>query len=280
MSCYHPCAWVTLLTRPFYLPGVKTLQRSLLKSNSRWPLVVMVTNDVNEDTRQQLRDIECQLYEITPIGPDPSLAHNYTFAHYSEVWNKLAVWTLTEFKRVVFLDADMLVIQNSDELFELTLPDNHIAACHACRCNPHKIDSYPSSWCPDYSFYSWCEDSTMQATPPAALDNYLNSGMMVLEPDSEVYREMLFRLTAITDVSSYFFPEQDFLNDFYYNYNRWLPLHYGYNALKTLSYQHPYLWDLQKIKNIHYILDKPWEKYPQVGDKSYQLDKLWWQYNE
>lgn len=33
------------------------------------------------------------------------------------------------------LDADMLILQNMDELFEMDLPRDWIAANHACSCN-------------------------------------------------------------------------------------------------------------------------------------------------
>ena len=36
----------------------------------------------------------------------------------AEIWGKLHVWSLTQYDRVVYMDADMIVLENSDELFE------------------------------------------------------------------------------------------------------------------------------------------------------------------
>lgn len=269
-------AWVTLLTQPGYLRGVETLQRSLRASGSPWPLVVMVTPAIDDQMRQHLQTRGCRVQEVPVIGPDPALVHRYANERFAEVWSKLAVWRLTEYQRVAFLDADMLVINNMDEVFSLPLAADTIAACHACRCNPQRIASYPQSWRPENCYYSWCDDPEMHGHPPASLDNYLNGGFLVLTPDEAMYQQMMQRLAEKADISAYVFAEQDFLNEVFRD--RWQPLHYGYNALKTLAFQHPQMWDLARVKNIHYIIDKPWEKTPQPGDKWYELDKLWWEY--
>lgn len=266
-------AWVTLLTQPDYVVGVKALQTSLRKSQSAWPLVVMLTENIGASDRQTLEKQGCLLRDVQPISPDSALQQHYANARFSEVWTKLAAWTLTEFERVVFLDADMLVTQNMDELFDVVLADDEIAACHACRCNPNKIPSYPKSWMPENCFYSYCR-GVHHTESPAEVDNYLNGGFLVLRPDDTVFADMVQQLSAVDDLSRYLFAEQDFLNDYYHE--RWKPLPYIYNALKTLPFQHASFWDLSEVKNIHYIIDKPWEKALDKQDRYYALNKLWW----
>jgi alpha-N-acetylglucosamine transferase len=64
------------------------------------------------------------------------------------------VFGLVQYERIVLLDADMLVIQNMDELMELTLDDGGeegkgsraFAASYACLCNPLKKAHYPVDW--------------------------------------------------------------------------------------------------------------------------------------
>lgn len=40
----------------------------------------------------------------------------------------------------------MLIKRNMDELFDLPLAQDEIAAAHACACNPMKYPHYPADW--------------------------------------------------------------------------------------------------------------------------------------
>ncbi len=271
-------AWITLLTQPDYLLGVKTLHQSLRDTQTRYPLVVMVTQNIDQATRSALADAGCLVRDVAPLAPTAGVVENYAHAHFAEVWTKLCAWNLTEFSRLVLLDADMLVVKNMDELMDLPLPPGWIAACHACRCNPNHIVSYPADWAPANCHYTY-GDGGDDAAVPRGLAPYFNSGTVVLTPDREIFADLLTRLAAITDLSAFPFPEQDLLN--HYFRGRWQPLSYQYNALKTLSVHHRNLWDCRRVKNIHFILAKPWKydlSLPEtLQDPYYALMKRWWQ---
>ena len=266
-------AWVTLLTDPGYLPGARALGTSLRKAGSAFPLVVMVTNAVDAASRQLLELDGCLLREVEPISPSAGLAGSYANARFADVWTKLAAWGLTGFDRVVVLDADMLVTQDMDELMGIALDDGEIAACHACRCNPNRIASYPASWTPERCAYTHGRGAEL-TDQRAGPDDYLNGGLLVLRPDRAVLEGMVAELAALDDLARYPFAEQDFLNERFAR--RWRPLPYVYNALKTLPFQHPALWDVAAVKNVHYIIDKPWQKALDPADRYYELDRLWW----
>ncbi|NIZ93606.1 glycosyltransferase family 8 protein [Kineococcus rubinsiae] len=270
-------AWATLLTQPDYLVGVRVLHASLRRTGTPHPLVVMVTPEVDATSRQVLLDDGCLVREVPPLRPDSHLEANYANARFAEVWTKLASWSLVEFERLVVLDADMLVVAAMDELFSLELPAGGVAACHACRCNPNRIASYPASWTPANCFYTHCRgvDHTEQ---PDLVDNYFNGGFLVVDPDQAVFEALLSRLGGLTDLTRYQFAEQDFLNEFFAG--RWRPMPYVYNALKTLPHQHPQLWDAAEVKNIHYIIDKPWEGRTEPGSRYHDLHELWWEVAE
>jgi alpha-N-acetylglucosamine transferase len=268
----RPAAWATLLTQPSYLVGVRALHASLRRSGSQHPLVVMVTEDVDDDARKALADDGALVRELPRVGPDSSLEAHYANARFAEVWTKLGAWGLVEFSRLVVLDADMLVVQPMDELFSLELPSGGIAACHACRCNPNRIASYPASWVPENCFYTHCRGGDHVREP--GVEEYFNGGFLVIEPDEAVHAAMLAQLRELADLSAYQFAEQDFLNEFFDG--RWQPVPYVYNALKTLPHQHPQVWDASEVKNIHYIIDKPWERRPEPGSKYAEIHQLWW----
>ena len=269
-------AWVTLLTNPGYVPGVRVLNASLAGVGSAYPLVVMVTPAIDADTRRTLADEGCQVREVEPLRPPEGLRDRYANARFAEVWTKLAVWRLTDLERVVCLDADMLVVADMDELFDLDLGDGEIAACHACRCNPNRIASYPASWTPQRCHYSHVRVGTAPGLPtgPAGLDDYLNGGTLVLRPDEATFADLMAALADVEDLTRYPFAEQDFLNERFAG--RWRPLPYVYNALKTLPHQHPGLWDDAAVKNIHFIIDKPWQRTPDPQDRYHALNQRWW----
>ena len=67
----------------------------------------------------------------------PAITRKYTQdPRFAETWNKLIVFSLEEYERIVLLDGDTLVRRNMDELMELPLDgdDNGgrgFAAAHA-----------------------------------------------------------------------------------------------------------------------------------------------------
>ncbi len=263
----EPRAWVTLLTDRGYLPGVQTLAASLRRVDSVFPLLVMVTPDVDADVRQVLHDEGAGVVQVDPLRPAGHGA--YANARFAQVWTKLAVWSLTDYERVVCVDADMLVVRNMDELFDTDHdPGPSVAAAHACRCNPLRIPSYPRDWTPANCHY----------TSGVVTADYFNAGLLVLRPDAEVFADIIARLAGLTDLTGFLFAEQDFLNDYFRG--RWDPLPYVYNALKTLSVQHPDVWRLPDVRNIHFIIDKPWARRPTpddlASDPFAELNRLWW----
>lgn len=112
-------AFVTLITSDSYCPGAVVVARSLRRHGTTRRAVVMVTPNISEQTRYSLEkefnevfmvdgmDSKDQLY-LSLLGR-PELGITFT---------KIHCWTLTQFRKCVFLDADTLVLCNVDELFD------------------------------------------------------------------------------------------------------------------------------------------------------------------
>ena len=56
----------------------------------------------------------------------------------------------------------------------------------------------------------------------------------------------------------------------------WVTLPYVYNALKTLPFQHPTLWDPSAVKNIHFIIGKPCESPLDPASRYHAQERVWW----
>lgn len=81
-------AWVTLLTKPSYLPGVLVVEHSLRVVHSKYPLVVMVTSGLPSKARDVLiaRGIETIPVEGLDVR---SRSTAFKDERFKDTWTKL-----------------------------------------------------------------------------------------------------------------------------------------------------------------------------------------------
>lgn len=271
--------WATLITNSNYLPGVLTLNYSLIKSNSNYPLIALHTSKLDAESLKILKDNNIPTLLIQNLNPGENKSVEPRFV---DTWSKLYFFKLTQFKRIIQLDSDMLILQNIDELMDLNLNGYKFASTHACVCNPLNFSNYPENWCDKNCVYSDHLNINLNKSiygPHCSSGlSKLNSGILIVDPDMDNFNKIKSKLSDNNAVNSYIFPDQDLLADLFYN--DWLAISQYYNTLKTFKNCHPTLWNLSKIKNIHFILSpKPWD----VNEGNYVDDtgtfKLWWDFN-
>ncbi|QRW13438.1 glycosyltransferase family 8 protein [Ceratobasidium sp. AG-Ba] len=284
-------AFVTLLTNPEYLPGVLVLHDSLQSRpvSSAYPLVVMVTSSVPPQAREILRLRNIKTRTVQPMGPEPGKwsvdPHDSRFI---EAWTKLRVFELSEYERVVLLDADMLVRKNMDELMHIDLPEDWIAGAHACACNPRRLKHYPADWIPENCAHTQMRHPICLSSPPQITKTsprpfgLINTGLVVCKPSAHLAAEVQSFLKTSPRVHEYAFADQDLISDFFTG--RWKPLPYIYNALKTSRFTHPSMWRDEEVKCVHYVLDKPWMERPSWDSEAAEAVKVthswWWEAKE
>ncbi|TBU49677.1 nucleotide-diphospho-sugar transferase [Dichomitus squalens] len=200
-------------------------------------------------------------------------------SRFRDTWTKLRAFELVEYDRVVLLDADMIVKRNMDELLEMPLERDWIAAAHVCACNPRKIPHYPADWIPANCAHTAV--TTPTSDPPTIDDTsprpytQLNSGTVVLNPSLSILQDIVHVISTSPAIPTYSFPDQDLLSDHFRG--RWKPLSWRYNALKTLRNIHPSLWSDDEVRCLHYILhDKPWNSPRGTGGDSEEVNGWWW----
>lgn len=139
--------WTTLLTNTKYLPGLLALEYSLRKSGTKYPFLVLYTSTLEPEGHAALEARGIPKREIAYLLPKVHKDYGNDVRFY-DCWSKLQPFNLTEFKRVVQLDSDMIVVKNMDELMEMELNDTNriFAASHACTCNPLQKAHYPKDW--------------------------------------------------------------------------------------------------------------------------------------
>jgi len=277
--------WTTLITNTKYLSGLITLDYSLKKSGSKYPLVALYTDAFPDEGRKALEARGIPMKRIEYLLP--SVSKEYTNdPRFYDCWSKLAPFSLTEYDRVVQLDSDMLVLKNMDELMVLELDPPEMggdgnrvyAASHACACNPLKKPHYPKDWVPENcAFTSQHNDpdkAQTEGAPPTAGIACPNGGLQVVNPSKGVFDKILATLQDQDLTSSYEFADQSLLGERFHG--RWVTIPYIYNALKTMRWKgvHDAIWRDDEVKNIHYILSpKPWdETIETAADESHK----WW----
>jgi glycogenin glucosyltransferase len=112
-------AYVTLVTNEAYVSGACVLAQSLRNSGTAKTLCCMVVEGaLSEDSLAALRALFTCLSPVSLL--DSGDAANLALLGRPELgptFTKICLWQLTQFKKVVFLDADTLVLQNIDDLF-------------------------------------------------------------------------------------------------------------------------------------------------------------------
>ena len=218
-------AVVTSLYTESYSVAVATLGHALTRVNTdARKVLIYLPERISKTTICYLQEVGWELFPVDLIEPPdhgkgvwPAFIDQYT---------KLRVWTLDTIgvKAAVYLDADILVKQNFDELFEL----------------PFVFAAVPDVFTDDRGF-------TIN----------FNAGVMAFKPDSKVFTDMLSKVeSAHFDRIA---AEQSYLNLYYGS--QVLKLPHVYNGNLAIKWKAAPYWDAiqEQLRIIHYTLVKPFD---------------------
>ncbi|XP_051123514.1 galactinol synthase 2-like [Andrographis paniculata] len=272
-------AYVTFLAGDGdYVKGVVGLAKGLKKVRSRYPLVVAVLPDVPAEHRRLLAEQGCTVREIAPVHP-PENQTQFAMAYYVINYSKLRIWEFVDYRKMIYLDGDIQVYDNIDHLFDL--PDGYLYAVMDCFCEKtwSHTPQYKIGYCQQSpERVPWPPAPEMGAAPPP----YFNAGMFVFEPNLETYNRLLhdLRITPPTP-----FAEQDFLNMFFREVYRPIPI--VYNLVTAMLWRHPERVEVSEVKVVHYCAAgaKPWrytgeEENMEREDIRMLVSKWWDIYND
>ncbi|KAH8824895.1 glycosyltransferase family 8 protein [Flagelloscypha sp. PMI_526] len=248
-------AFVTSLYSDTYAHAVATLGHSLERQNVKSRRIVMyIADQVSEAALCIVRTQGWELLPINRIAPP----HNGHHIHgtFIDQYTKLQLWSFDTLgiRSLVYMDADMLLLRPIDHQFLFDTPFNFAAV-------PDNIDS-----------------------------PLFNAGMLVLKPDSRVYRDLLVKMT--TAEFNLEWAEQTFLNLYFGMQAFRLP--WIFNANVWIKKSSPNLWEAMKdeMTIIHYTSAKPfppyhgglltWEEMEYAVDQKidsqpdWEEELLWW----
>ena len=119
-----------------YALAVRVWAKSLFAHGIKQDVIILVSENVRESTKAQFREIGCQLREIknieNPYKKDADRRRSYK-NHFEYTLNKLYVWNMLDYDRVIYMDADNIFFHNIDSLFNC----GHFCAVYMNPCNFH-----------------------------------------------------------------------------------------------------------------------------------------------
>lgn len=165
-------AFITLLTTDNYIYYVVGLFESWKATKSKYKFYCAITNNLRPNTLKILDKIGMPYFyiDIEPLQPFIKRSQKLGMVNkYQQASNKLALFGLTQFNKCVYLDSDMLVFQNIDELFEK--PDfSSVEDCAPVHYRPYEYKLGESAFC---------------------------AGMFVFSPSTKLYAELLKLIEAL-----------------------------------------------------------------------------------
>lgn len=223
--------YITTISSNSYISGAVALKRSLISQNSIFPFRILAHRSLYSDlVRAGFEENELIVYDEHIHVPDAIAKANSK--NDNDNWNytfdKLLIFGLTEFEKIVFLDSDMMICKNIDELFD----------------RPHMTAVNPSYGSSDYK-------------------RGFNSGLMVIEPRENLATEILSRIEDINCKITGAISDNDLLIEYYKDWgNASQSLDDRYNVF--FPYVEKYIeagLTIEDFKVIHFIgKEKEWMK--------------------
>ncbi|KAG2155595.1 glycosyltransferase family 8 protein [Suillus clintonianus] len=223
-------AFVTLVTSDSYLPGALAVLGALKDVHQTQPhevkydTVCMVTPETLDITTiKLLRKTYDIVIGVEVIGQsDPAGLYLLGRPDLDTVLTKLHVFRLTQYFKVIFLDADVLPLRPLSHLFHL--------------------------------------DHEFSAVPDVGWPDIFNSGVMVLTPGEDKFKELqeLLKTNGSWDGG-----DQGILNE--WRGDNWNRLSFTYNTTPTAAYTYAPAYERfgSQISVVHFIgPNKPWHSIP------------------
>jgi len=218
-------AFVTLATNDGYALGALVVAQSLRKVGTQRRLVVLVSKTLSELLR---RTLETSFDEVILVDElDSNDSENLRLLARPELgvtFTKINCWLLEQYSKCVFLDADIVVLQNIDDLFER---------------------------------------EEFSAAPDAGWPDCFNSGVFVFRPSKETFKKLVqsaSQQSASFDGGDQGLLNSFFSNWRSADISRHLPFTYNVTANTFYSYVPAVTQFRNDIRVVHFAgALKPWQ---------------------
>ena len=183
--------YVCVLSSNNFLDGVLLLNENLKALKSKYNLLCLINETITQESINFLDYFNIEHKLINKIDYK-SVADDFVWKN---TFDKLNIFSLTEYKKIVYLDSDMLILENLDHLFN----ENHLTMA----------DNTP--------FKESCK----------------NSCLMVIEPNIEDYKGLLNTMKKFDSRHTINVGDQNIINDYYGD--KMHTLDESYNVMRSVT---------------------------------------------
>ena len=238
-------SYITLLTDDSYIFGIILLQKSLKEVKSQYPLKVLVTSNVSNAILNILEQLQLEYELIESFKSEEMLEYNIKinpqFArNWANTLNKFKIFSLIEYDKIIFLDADIMILKNIDHLFNY----------------PHFTSALDGEY-----FNIWPDKP------------HFNAGLLVISPKkNETKKIQDFAIKVIKEWDKpQCIADQEILNLYYSDWINQSELHLNkYYNIFAPYVEEEYLEDIkEKAYFIHFIGRKPWRNFCKPNYETY-----------
>lgn len=239
------CAFVTMvMCGEEYAQGAATLAWSLRQQKTAHELVVMVTPDVRVQVQKLLRKLYDRVIKVDYIETKVRSALRGKKYRNEDKWvkfslTKACLLKFTEYDKIVWIDADTLVLKNIDCLFELSTP---AGICSSIR---------------DHDYWHGLKVPELEIENSVENNYGVLGCIMVLSPNLEHYL-LASSLSEIERKSTFLGPDEYFFTELYKA--EWNHIHVKFCCTR---------WHAERLDVeshvIHFMGAKPWEEHETQG---------------
>ena len=230
-----------------YLPGTLAMVHSARVVGFTGDVVAIVNGDLSQKNKEVLKCMGVEVRNFDYIkNPNRGKKDSHplqNFFQQTNVYNKLHTWSLIDYKKVLFVDSDILFVRTFDHVWNITCDKGWIAACEI----PAETSGFRQ------------------------LPGRVNTGVFLISPDMETYKDLI-DVKNLQSLDSYDHSDQGYICTYFYK--KILFLSQDMNVSKRGSE-----WEIQNARAVHFLNQpKPW-KCPEkvkVNDINPKLQSMWW----
>lgn len=235
-------AYITMINTDSYLKGAICLNESLKKVRSKYDLYVLITDEVSLESQEILKKFKINVIKTKEKINIPKWVIdrnvNENMSHWNNSFDKLLVFELVQFEKIIFLDSDMYVIENIDNLFD----KNHMSGVILGKSFP---DSYYGNW----------------------TRTLFSSGLLVIEPQKKIIDEFVQCFDKIQNTKGCL-GDQEILWEYFKEWPLQKELHLKEKYTVCFEHLDYYMGTLKydmynknnknNIAAVHFATPKPW----------------------